>query len=143
MRRASMLWHPWKYEDAMPLTPDQRRQLRTQCELIVPGFAAPGPAEEFRALAHWFDANDQRHDHYGEGELVQGFERKVAALLGKPAALFVPSGVMAQLIALRIWTEAARLDRFGIHPTSHLVLRFGLRLGLQRHRRLVRGSARR
>jgi threonine aldolase len=29
---------------------------------------------------------------------------------------------MAQLAALRIWTEAAALPRFGMHPTSHLAL---------------------
>jgi threonine aldolase len=29
---------------------------------------------------------------------------------------------MAQLAALRIWAEAAKLPRFGMHPTSHLAL---------------------
>ena len=28
---------------------------------------------------------------------------------------------MAQLAAVRVWTERARLDRFGLHPTSHLL----------------------
>ena len=41
------------------------------------------------------------HDVYGNGELVEGFERKVAALLGEPAAVFMPSGVMAQATAVR------------------------------------------
>jgi hypothetical protein len=56
------------------------------------------------------------HDMYGEGELVEGFERKIAALLGKAAAMFAPSGVMAQLAAVKIWTEAAGVARFGMHP---------------------------
>ena len=37
-----------------------------------------------------------RHDLYGVGPLVEDFERKVAARLGKPAAVFMPSGTMAR-----------------------------------------------
>jgi len=106
----------------MALTPEQRQALRRRCTLIVPGFAQPSPAEEFRQLADWCERHGVAHDLYGKGALVEDFERKIAALLGKPAALFVPSGVMAQLAAVRIWTERARLPRFGMHPTSHLVL---------------------
>ena len=104
----------------MALTPEQRQALRKRCPLIVPGFDIPDAAGEFRQLADWCAANDIAHDTYGKGELVEGFERKIAALLGKPAAAFMPSGVMAQLAAIRIWTESARLPRFGMHPTSHL-----------------------
>jgi threonine aldolase len=108
-------------ESAMPHTPEQRQALRRRCTLIVPGFDTPDAAGEFRQLADWCARNDVAHDVYGKGELVEGFERKIAALLGKPAATFMPSGVMAQLTAVRLWTEAARLDRFGLHPTSHLL----------------------
>ncbi len=104
----------------MALTPEQRLALRKRCTLVVPGFDTPDAAGEFRQLAHWCAANDVAHDTYGKGELVEGFERKIADLLGKPAATFMPSGVMAQLAAVRIWTESARLPRFGLHPTSHL-----------------------
>ena len=104
----------------MTLTAEQRQALRKRCMLIVPGFDVPDAAGEFRQLADWCAASDVAHDTYGKGELVEGFERKIAALLGKPAATFMPSGVMAQLVAMRLWTESARLPRFGIHPTSHL-----------------------
>lgn len=106
----------------MPLTTTQRQQLRKRCELIVPGWAHLSPAEEFSELAQWCAANNIEHDQYGQGELVQAFEQKIAGLLGLPAAVFMPSGVMAQLAALRIWTEAAHLPRFGLHATSHLML---------------------
>ncbi len=106
----------------MALTPPQRRQLRQRCELIVPGFAALSPAQEFAQMAAWCETQGVEHDSYGEGPLVDGFERKLAALLGKPAAVFMPSGIMAQLAAVRVWAEAARLPRFGMHPTSHLML---------------------
>ncbi len=99
----------------------QRQQLRSQCQIIFPGFHSPSPAEEFRAIAAWCEANSIEHDVYGEGELLSGFEQKVAALLGKPAAVFMPSGVMAQLIAVQIWAEQSGIPRFGLHPTSHLI----------------------
>lgn len=106
----------------MRYTAEQRRQLREDCELVVPGFAEPSPAEEFKALADWCALHGVEHDHYGSGKLVEDFERKIATLLGKPAAMFVPSGVMAQLAAVKVWTEVAHLPRFGMHPTSHLAL---------------------
>ena len=37
--------------------------------------------------------------------MITGFEGEVARLLGKEAAVFMPSGTMCQQIALRIWTD--------------------------------------
>jgi threonine aldolase len=102
------------------LTPDERHALRRRCTTIVPGFAELDAAGDFRQLADWCEQGQVAHDTYGRGELFQGFEARIAALLGKPAAVFMPSGIMAQLAAVRIWGEAARLNRFGMHPTSHL-----------------------
>ncbi len=99
----------------------QRQQLRQQSQVVFPGFHSPGPAEEFRAIAAWCEANNVEHDVYGEGELLSNFEQKIAKLLGKPAAVFMPSGVMAQLIAVQMWAEQSGLPRFGLHPTSHLI----------------------
>ena len=104
----------------MPLSTEDRLKLRQRCATILSGFRTPSPAEEFQLLADWCRAHDVAPDSYGEGALIEDFERRVAALVGKPAAAFMPSGVMAQLAAVRIWTERARLDRFGLHPTSHL-----------------------
>ncbi|MBK8256927.1 MAG: low specificity L-threonine aldolase [Polyangiaceae bacterium] len=59
-------------------------------------------------------------DLYGEGELIEGFEREVAALLGKEAAVFMPSGTMAQQIAMRIWSEQRGSTRIGFHSLCHL-----------------------
>ncbi len=61
-------------------------------------------------------------DRYGAGEVIEGFERKIAALLGKPAAVFMPTGTMAQQVALRIWSDRAPNRRIGYHATSHLEL---------------------
>lgn len=111
---------PRLLKEAMPLTAEQRLELRQRCDLVVPGFAEPTPAEAFRQMAAWCERHAVEHDRYGDGPLVDGFERKIAALLGKPAAVFMPSGIMAQSAALKVWTEQARLPRFGMHPTSHL-----------------------
>lgn len=106
----------------MPLSPTQRLALRRQCHTVLPGFRMLSPADEFRALAQWCEAHGVEHDQYGQGALIADFERHIAELLGKPAAAFMPSGVMAQLIAVRIWSERTGLPRFGMHPTSHLQL---------------------
>ena len=39
---------------------------------------------------------DEAPDRYGEGGVVAALESRVAALLGTQAALFVPTGTMAQ-----------------------------------------------
>lgn len=106
----------------MPRTDEQRRQLRSACTFELNGFTEPCPAQWFQELADWASAHDIRHDHYGEGALIGDFEAKVAETLGKAAAVFMPSGVMAQLIALHIWAERMRLPRFGAHATSHLLV---------------------
>jgi threonine aldolase len=109
----------------MPLTEEDRQKLRDRCSVVLPGFRTPTPAEEFRLLAGWCQANDVAHDVYGKGWLIEDFEARIADLTGKEAAAFMPSGVMAQLIAIRIWAGRAALPRFGLHPTSHLILHEG------------------
>lgn len=61
-------------------------------------------------------------DVYGSGALIERFEVKLAALLGKPAALFLPSGTLAQPLALKIHALARQNNHVGLHPSSHLVL---------------------
>ncbi|MFS8102751.1 threonine aldolase [Lentzea alba] len=51
---------------------------------------------------------------------VRELEERVAGLLGKPKALFFPSGTMAQQTALRVHAEATKKHAFAGHPQSHL-----------------------
>ena len=44
-------------------------------------------------------------DQYGEDPTVNALQERVAALLGKEAALWVPSGTMANQVALRVLTR--------------------------------------
>ena len=60
-------------------------------------------------------------DRYGAGGEVGALEREVAALLGKAAAVFMPSGIMAQQAALRAWVDRSASDAVAVHGLSHLV----------------------
>ncbi|MEK3785543.1 threonine aldolase family protein [Paenibacillus sp. FSL K6-1230] len=59
-------------------------------------------------------------DMYGKGEIIENFEHRLAQLTGKEAAVFFPSGTMAQQIALRIWCDRVSLKRVAYHPLCHL-----------------------
>jgi threonine aldolase len=69
-----------------------------------------------------FAPPEAKHDRYGRGELIESFEQQIADLLGKPAAVFMPSGTMCQQIALRIWTDRRGIHTVAFHPTCHLEL---------------------
>jgi threonine aldolase len=71
-------------------------------------------------MAAWCEQHDIDHDVYGNGDLIQSLEAKVAATLGFEAAVFCVSGTMAQVTALRLacLERASRL--VALHPTSHI-----------------------
>ncbi|WP_394619127.1 threonine aldolase family protein [Lentzea sp. JNUCC 0626] len=56
----------------------------------------------------------------GPEDPVRELEERVAGLLGKPKALFFPSGTMAQQVALRVHAERTGRQAFAGHPQSHL-----------------------
>ncbi|MEU8848301.1 beta-eliminating lyase-related protein [Streptomyces sp. NPDC048564] len=61
---------------------------------------------------------DERADLYGNG-VVEALEDKTAALLGKEAAAFFPTGTMAQQIALRCWAGRTGDPTVALHALSH------------------------
>jgi threonine aldolase len=61
-------------------------------------------------------------DLYGRGDLIESFEREVATLLGKEAAIFLVSGTMGQQIAFRIHCERNGRPTIGAHALSHPVI---------------------
>jgi threonine aldolase len=77
------------------------------------------PESALKELAQAVRQED-RSDFFGEGGLIDAFEKHVAQLLGKEAAVFMPSGTMAQQIALRIWTDRRGCRNIVFHPMSHL-----------------------
>ncbi len=83
------------------------------------GLPLPKAQLESLALA---TGEAERADRYGEGERIERLERRTADLLGKEAAVFMPSGTMAQQIALRIWCDRHGVRTVAFHPTCHLEL---------------------
>ncbi|MEU4195934.1 beta-eliminating lyase-related protein [Kribbella sp. NPDC026611] len=67
-------------------------------------------------------ATDERSDWYGAGGEVDLLEQEVAELLGKPAAVFMPSGIMAQQSVLRVYADRAGTSRVAVHGLSHLLV---------------------
>ena len=59
-------------------------------------------------------------DDYGDGKYIQNFEKEIAELFGKESGVFMPSGTMAQQIALRIWGDELGTNNVAFHPGSHL-----------------------
>src|SRR5258708_350782 len=95
-----------------------RDEIFLRCERYLFGH---GPQKPRQVLAELADqAGDAEADRYGEGPLINDFEKEVAALLGKDAAVFLPSGTMAQQIALRIWADRRHTPMVAFHPTCHL-----------------------
>jgi len=96
-------------------------ELRQSCHTFLPGHRPSTPAQAFAAMAAWCEANDVAHDTYGSGALIQSFEEKIAALLGKEAAVFCISGTMTQATALRIACMERGSRLVALHPTSHIL----------------------
>jgi threonine aldolase len=61
---------------------------------------------------------DESADMYGDG-VVAELERRVADLLGFPAAAFFPTGTMAQQAALRAWAGRTGNPVVALHPLAH------------------------
>lgn len=97
------------------------RDVMWGCERWLGSRRAVTGAEVLRAAADGLAA-DARPDRYGEGAVVEDFERAMAHRLGKEAALLMPSGTMAQQIALRIHCDRRGVDTVAFHPTCHLEL---------------------
>jgi threonine aldolase len=106
----------------MPLSQDEQDALRRRCRIIVGGHRERAPGEELSKVGEWCREHGWYADRYGDGALIEAFEARIAALLGKEAAVFMPSGTMAQQIALRIAAERAGTPFVAMHPTSHLEL---------------------
>jgi threonine aldolase len=74
-------------------------------------------------------------DRYGEGGVVAELEAEVAGVLGLAAAVYLPSGTMAQQAALRVHAGRRGRSTVVFHPESHLDRHEGR--ALERLHRLV------
>ena len=73
------------------------------------------PSHEMREAMLAAEVGD---DVYGEDPTVNHLQERVATILGKEAALFVPSGVMANQLALKVQTQPG--DEVIVESESHI-----------------------
>jgi len=101
---------------------DRFRAAMLDCTDTVSWHRPRTPAEVFRLLAEACeDLHVDEWDAYAERGPVTMVESQVAGLLGKEAAAFFPSGIMAQQCALRVWSDRAGSRRIALPDLSHLL----------------------
>lgn len=74
------------------------------------------PSPAMRAVMAAAEVGD---DQFGEDPTVNALQERVAVLLGKEAALWMPSGTMANQVALRVLTRPG--DDVVVSRQSHAV----------------------
>ena len=102
----------------MKFTSEERQAILAQCTKCL----SPKPltiAERMREIADSPLAL-LPSDGYGAGGVVAQLEQELAELMGHEGGVFMPSGTMAQQIALRMWCEQAGSNQIAYHPLSHL-----------------------
>ncbi len=105
---ASIGWHSGRVDD-------ETRARRDRCRTFLLGDGNVSPQELLATIGEAVVP-----DIYGQGGVVAELESAVAERLGFPAALFMPSGTMAQAAVLRVYADARRTRTVVWHPLCHL-----------------------
>lgn len=95
-------------------------ELRAACTRFLGGHGERTAVDAWAEITA--ELGDVQPDRYGEGGVVAELEAEVRELLAKPAAVFMPSGTMAQQVALRVHADRTGRRVVLWHPTSHLSL---------------------
>jgi threonine aldolase len=98
------------------LTPHWRKTIVQAAAIDLRSDTVTRPSPAMRKMIAAAPVGD---DQYGEDPTVNQLQQRVAALLGKQAALFVPTGTMANQIALRTLTRPG--DDVIVSRESHAV----------------------
>ncbi|MFF0270601.1 threonine aldolase family protein [Kribbella sp. NPDC004536] len=98
---------------------ERRKNAADNCERWLSSRRLPA-ADRLRELAE--AATADQVDVYGNGGEVAALEQEVAELLGKPAAVFLPTGIMAQQAVLRVYADRAGTSRVAVHGLAHLLV---------------------
>lgn len=93
--------------------------LKQQCTQFLSRHKPVTPAQWLQKMAQSQYSHYQT-DFYGEGELVQILEARMAELLGKPRALFCHKGMVGQLSAIKYWTRQKETDHIAFQPDCHM-----------------------
>jgi threonine aldolase len=94
---------------------EQTRARRAACSEFLSGDGLVEPAALLASISP-----DVVPDVYGDGGVVADLESYVAELLRKPAAVFLPSGTMAQGATLRVHADRRTSRTVLWHPACHL-----------------------
>jgi threonine aldolase len=94
---------------------DDLAALRDQCTRAFRGHGLQTAASMLETIPA-----DTAMDTYGDGGVVADLEAEICRLLDKPAAVFLPSGTMAQQAVLRVHADARSRGTVVFHPMCHL-----------------------
>jgi len=97
------------------LSPAEQAALRARCSVFLAGHGQVTAADLLASIPA-----DTVTDRYGDGGVVAELEAEIAGLLGKPAAVFLPSGTMAQQCVLRVHADRRQSKTVIFHPMCHL-----------------------
>jgi len=100
---------------------DRNERLKLSCRGALT-LRHPDAAEEAIRVGTWAQRQGLFGDRYGVADFIGAFEQRIADLLGFAAACVMPTGTMAQLIALRIFADRSQYRTVGLHPSSHLLI---------------------
>lgn len=106
----------------MPVVTRSANSARDRCDLRLGFSLGEDPAERLEAIARFLADEAVEDEIYLTGMLADRLENYCAKLFGKPAALWFPSGTLAQMTAALIHAEETGRSAIGLHPTSHLLL---------------------
>ncbi|HEY3035496.1 MAG TPA: beta-eliminating lyase-related protein, partial [Streptosporangiaceae bacterium] len=97
------------------LSDAEQAALRARCSVFLAGHGQVTAADLLAGIPA-----STATDHYGGGGVVAELEAEIAGLLGKPAAVFLPSGTMAQQCVLRVHADRRQRKTIIFHPMCHL-----------------------
>ncbi|WP_414830534.1 threonine aldolase family protein [Alteromonas sp. H39] len=96
-------------------------QLHKRASAVIHRHKQASIKDELARLSKLAEADDER-DTYGKGGVVAHFESELQTLFGMPACVFLPTGTLAQCVAVKCYSEYSGRSDVGLHPTSHLLL---------------------
>jgi len=100
-------------------TADVKANVKMRCKKFLTYDYPQTAQQRLLDLARYAGA-DAAMDRAGKGELVEKLGHRLTELLDKEAVVFMPSGRMAQLIALKLWCDRRGIPRIAVHPRSHI-----------------------
>ncbi len=107
---------------ALPTFASKHEAVNTKSQKMIVDFTTDGlnlsPAEYAQLLVQLTEKGDLKADSYSQHGCVEELENKFATLLGKEAAIFMPSGTLANHLAIR--SLAGNSSRVLIQNESHV-----------------------